>query len=145
MCFLIPLGEELSRAFASCDIFVMPSDTETLGLVAMEALASGLPVVAVRAGGLVDVISDTKTGFLAENDDEMVDFSAHVKKLISSARLRLRMGTAAVNWAREWSWRAATSRLRNVQYPAAVELHRSRDDSGRHNVFVERAIIHKNL
>ncbi len=138
-------GEALSRAYASCDIFVMPSDTETLGLVAMEALASGLPVVAVRAGGLVDIVEHEKTGFLAENDTEMDDFSARVGKLIRGTRLRLRMGTAAVNWARTWSWRAATEKLRNWQYPAAIELHRSRDEAGRHHVFRERVIQHKYL
>ncbi len=55
-------GEELSSAYASADIFVMPSETETLGFVALEAMASGLPVVAVAAGGLVDII--TKPGLI---------------------------------------------------------------------------------
>ena len=49
-------GEELSSAYASADIFMMPSETETLGFVALEAMASGLAVVAVAAGGLVDII-----------------------------------------------------------------------------------------
>ncbi len=50
-------GEELSSAYASADVFVMPSETETLGFVALEAMASGLPVVAVAAGGLVDIVT----------------------------------------------------------------------------------------
>ena len=50
-------GEELSSAYASADIFMMPSETETLGFVALEAMASGLPVVAVAAGGLVDIVT----------------------------------------------------------------------------------------
>ena len=49
-------GDELSAAYASADIFMMPSETETLGFVALEAMASGLAVVAVAAGGLVDII-----------------------------------------------------------------------------------------
>lgn len=58
-------GQELSQAYASADIFVMPSETETLGFVVMEAMASGLPVVAVAAGGLVDIITRPgDTGFL---------------------------------------------------------------------------------
>lgn len=57
-------GEELSSAYASADIFMMPSETETLGFVALEAMASGLPVVAVAAGGLVDII--TKPGVIGE-------------------------------------------------------------------------------
>ncbi len=50
-------GEDLSAAYASADIFMMPSETETLGFVALEAMASGLAVVAVAAGGLTDIIS----------------------------------------------------------------------------------------
>ncbi len=50
-------GEELSSAYASADVFVMPSETETLGFVALEAMASGMPVVAVAAGGLVDIVT----------------------------------------------------------------------------------------
>lgn len=61
-------GEELSSAYASADIFMMPSETETLGFVALEAMASGLPVVAVAAGGLVDII--TKPGVIGELTDD---------------------------------------------------------------------------
>jgi len=57
-------GEELSSAYASADIFMMPSESETLGFVALEAMASGLAVVSVAAGGLVDII--TKPGVIGE-------------------------------------------------------------------------------
>jgi len=50
-------GNELSSAYASADVFVMPSETETLGFVVMEAMASEVPVVAVRAGGIPDIIT----------------------------------------------------------------------------------------
>ena len=51
-------GDDLSAAYASADIFMMPSETETIGYVALEALSSGLPVVAVAAGGLLDIMKD---------------------------------------------------------------------------------------
>ena len=57
-------GEELSAAYASADVFVMPSETETLGFVVMEAMASQIPVVAVRAGGIPDIINDKRTHLL---------------------------------------------------------------------------------
>lgn len=50
-------GLELSQAYASADVFVMPSESETLGFVVLEAMASGLPVVAVAAGGLTDILT----------------------------------------------------------------------------------------
>jgi sulfoquinovosyltransferase len=50
-------GEALSQAYASGDVFVMPSESETLGFVALEAMASRVPVVAVAAGGLTDIIT----------------------------------------------------------------------------------------
>lgn len=63
-------GDELSKAYASGDIFVMPSETETLGFVVLEAMASGLPVVAVAAGGLTDIITEPgKTGLLYQPAD----------------------------------------------------------------------------
>jgi sulfoquinovosyltransferase len=55
-------GQELSEAYASADIFVMPSETETLGFVVLEAMASGVPVVAVAAGGLTDIVQHNSTG-----------------------------------------------------------------------------------
>lgn len=50
-------GDDLSAAYASGDVFMMPSESETLGFVALEAMASGLPVVAVAAGGLTDILT----------------------------------------------------------------------------------------
>jgi sulfoquinovosyltransferase len=119
----------------------MPSDSETLGFVVMEALASGLPSVGVRAGGLVDIIEHGKTGYLVDNDDEMVEFSEYVGKLFADPPLRRNMSSAAVRWARGWSWEAATAKLRNVQYRKALQLFQARMRHGRHVPEVENAIM----
>lgn len=119
----------------------MPSDTETLGFVVMEALASGLPSVGVRAGGLVDIIEHENTGFLVENDERMVEFSAQVARLVDDAALRGNMSAAAVAWAQGWSWEAATSKLRNVQYRKALQLFQARMRHGRHVSELEDAIM----
>nr|GEW50762.1 sulfoquinovosyl transferase SQD2-like [Tanacetum cinerariifolium] len=60
-------GEELSQAYASGDVFITPSESETLGFVVLEAMSSGLPVIAARAGGIPDIIPEEqegKTGYL---------------------------------------------------------------------------------
>lgn len=85
-------GDDLSSAYASADIFIMPSETETLGFVALEAMASGLAVVAVAAGGLVDII--TKPGITGGPSDP---FSGSVSALTSSWSYRTRPQAISCN------------------------------------------------
>ena len=107
-------------SFASADIFLMPCDTETLGLVAIEAMASGIPVVGVAAGGLVDIIQSDINGFLVDNDDGMIEFTERSTQLIRDVELRTRLGANARKWAEGLSWEAATSKLRNIQYRSVI-------------------------
>jgi glycosyltransferase involved in cell wall biosynthesis len=110
--FVGPLrGEALAAAYASADIFVLPSSTETLGLVAMEAMAAGLPVVAASRGGLPDVVDDGRTGLLFD-PAQQDDLFEGVASLARDDSMRSRMGRAAHERARRWSWTAATERLR---------------------------------
>jgi sulfoquinovosyltransferase len=122
-------GDELSRAFASADVFVMPSDTETLGFVVLESMASGVPVVGCKAGGIVDLIEDGKTGFLVApgNTRGYVD---RLRKLRGDREFRTRMGRDARREAEKWGWEAATSVLRNVQYPMAIQNFKKRGFGG---------------
>ena len=120
-------GDKLSQAFASADVFAMPSDSETLGFVVLEAMASGIPVVGVAAGGLVELIQDKKTGYLVSNDDNMAEFSRAVKNIFADRNLIKEMGMASRKWSEGFGWEAATSYLRNCQYRLAIELSKSRD------------------
>eukprot|EP01035_Chromulina_nebulosa_P022408 gene22408-29015_t len=122
-------GVDLSQAFASSDIFVMPSDTETLGFVVLEAMASSLPVVAVAAGGIPDIITHNVTGVLASNDDNFIEFAKYTKQLIDNPELRITIGSNARKWAEQWSWEAATSKLRNIHYRKAIKNKKSSHDS----------------
>eukprot|EP00903_Cladosiphon_okamuranus_P006500 g6355.t1 len=118
-------GEALSQAFASADVFVMPSDTETLGFVVLESMASGVPVVGADAGGIPDLIDDGKTGYLVPAGD--IDaMAARVKTLLDDKALRQSMSTAGREETERWSWEAATSVLRNVQYQKAMVNFKSR-------------------
>jgi glycosyltransferase involved in cell wall biosynthesis len=125
-CIIQCADDELSSAFASADLFVMPSDSETLGFVVLEAMASGIPVVGVAAGGLVDIIQDGKTGYLVSNSEDMVEFSARTKQLIADREKRIEFGSNARAWSMLWSWETATSKLRNIQYRTAINLHKAR-------------------
>ena len=121
-------GNDLSAAFASADVFVMPSDSETLGFVVLESMASGVPVVGANAGGIPDIIDHGKTGFLVDpgNLDKYVQ---HLNEL-RDARFRGKMGAAARKEAERWGWEAATSYLRNVQYEKALINFHSRAFGG---------------
>lgn len=117
-------GEELASAYASADIFVFPSTTETLGLVALEAMASGVPVVGANAGGIPFVVEDSVTGFLVEphNPDQLVN---RLELLIDNPQLRAEMRANAINEANKHSWLAATEKLISC-YREAIETNTSR-------------------
>ncbi|KAM7258094.1 hypothetical protein ACFE04_013835 [Oxalis oulophora] len=121
-------GEELSQAYASGDIFVMPSESETLGFVVLEAMASGLPVVAARAGGITDIIPsehEGKTGFCF-NPGNVDDCLLKLEPLLKNRELREEIGKAAREEMEKYDWRAATIKIRNEQYNAAIWFWRKR-------------------
>ena len=113
-------GDDLSSAFASADCFVMPSDSETLGFVVLESMASGVPVVGCDAGGIPDLIRDGDTGYLvaAGDVDGYVD---RIGRLYDSREAREGMSKRAREETERWSWEAATSLLRNDQYQMAID------------------------
>ena len=113
-------GERLSQAFASADLFVMPSDSETLGFVVIESMASGVPVVGARAGGIPSIIKDGKTGLLVTPRDPQ-EFTAKVKGLLEDRRRLADLAAAAYADTQNWGWESATAYLRNVQYQKAID------------------------
>lgn len=104
-------GEPLAQAFASADVFAFPSLTETLGLVALEAFASGLPVVGARAGGIPFVINDGETGVLVDKQAPPAEWAEAFAQLLIDGSRRHTMSSAARTEAQRWSWRAATETL----------------------------------
>lgn len=115
-------GEELSKAYASGDVFFTPSESETLGLVVLEAMSSGVPVIAARAGGIPDIVppeEEGKIGFLFTPGD-INDCLSKVKLLLNSPELRLNFGQTGRAEVEKHDWRAATKKVRNEQYNAAI-------------------------
>jgi glycosyltransferase involved in cell wall biosynthesis/predicted metal-dependent phosphoesterase TrpH len=102
-------GEELARAYASADVFLFCSTTDTYGQVVVEAGASGLPVVAVSEGGPASLIENRHTGILCRPDADHI--GGALLQLASSPALRRRLGEAARRAAESRSWERALEQL----------------------------------
>lgn len=102
-------GEELARAYASADVFLFCSATDTYGQVVLEAGASGLPVVAVAEGGPASLVENRHTGLLCQADADHI--AGTLLQLASSPLLRRHLGSSAARAARERSWEAAMAQL----------------------------------
>jgi sulfoquinovosyltransferase len=116
------LGDELSQAFASADAFCMPSDSETLGFVVLESMASEVPVVGCNAGGIPHTIRPVEnTGsFLVETGD----IGGYVEKLTLLQKypaMREQMGKRAREEMLKWSWEDSMAELREETYRVAKE------------------------
>ena len=108
-------GDGLAAAFADMDIFVFPSRTDTFGLVILEAMASGVPVVVSPETGARVQVQDGVTGFLAE------DFTENVLQLMRSESLRQRMGAEAHRFACSKDWTSVFEDLYQT-YEAAFDI-----------------------
>ncbi len=112
------MGKELATAFASADAFIFPSRTETLGLVLLEAMAAGCPVVAARSGGIPDIVTDGENGYLFDPADDRGAITA-TQRLLANAKERDLLRQKARQEAERWSWHAATRQLQGY-YQAVV-------------------------
>ena len=104
-------GEELASAYASGDAFLFPSSTETLGLVLLEAMAAGCPVVGANRGGIPDIVRDGINGCLYEPDRNNSLITA-VERLMGSTETRVELRRSARREAERWGWAGATEQLR---------------------------------
>ncbi len=93
---------ELIKAYRECDIFVMPSDTETQGLVVIEAMACGKPVIGANARGLKNVINHGEEGYLFQPGNPK-SLSKYIDKLLEDNELREKMGEKARERAEKFS------------------------------------------
>jgi glycosyltransferase involved in cell wall biosynthesis len=94
-------GAELSRTFANFDVLAFPSETDTFGLVVLEAFASGVPAVVTDRGGPQYTVRHGSSGFIAHGFDEFVAYTA---RLMDQPELLSAMRVAARQQARETSW-----------------------------------------
>ena len=117
-------GNELSDAYASGDVFAFPSDSETLGFAAIEAMASGVAVVAADAGGIPHIVRHGENGVLVPAGDAAA-WAAKLLKLLNDDEERVRLARAGRAEAERWSWRAATESLVG-RYQKAIRVRNLR-------------------
>ena len=113
-------GIDLAAAFASADAFIFPSRTETLGLVLLEAMAAGCPVVAARSGGIPDIVTDGVNGFLFEPTEDDEGAIAATIRLLEQKQEREVLRQNARLEAERWGWGAATRQLQ-THYQRVVD------------------------
>lgn len=103
----------LSTWYRAADVVLVPSRSESFGLVALEAAACGIPVVASAVGGLLSLVDDGETGYLIDGR-RPADFAAAIATILDNAELAATMGAAAEERARAYTWRSAADRLRRL-------------------------------
>ncbi|MCX6137771.1 MAG: glycosyltransferase family 1 protein [Ignavibacteriales bacterium] len=117
-------GRTLSESFASSDIFLFPSTTETFGLVTLEAMASGLAPIAARAGGAEEIIEDGISGILA-NPRSAPDLAAAVERLLDNPEQRIALSRNALLRAQKYEWNGILTTLFS-SYENIIEQHRTK-------------------
>ena len=105
--------ELLSTYYRAADVSLVPSRTESFGLVALEAAACGTPVVAAAVGGLRNLVEEGRTGFLVDTRDPR-DFASAVESLLGDRWRAAEMSAEATTKARGYTWGAAAAGLRRL-------------------------------
>ena len=105
--------DTLQFYYSAAEMVVVPSHYESFGMVALEAMACGAPVIASEVGGLAFVVRDGVTGFhVPERDPDAL--AARVELLLSDEVLRMRLGRRAACWAESYGWSIIADRLLDV-------------------------------
>ncbi len=115
-------GRELAEAVASADALILPSITETLGLVLLEGMAAGSIVIGANAGGIPDVIQDEADGFLFDPEREE-DLARVARRVVTEPAVCETVRANARRQAEQWNWAASTRRLLEF-YESATHMPR---------------------
>ena len=113
--------KDLAVYYASSDVFIFPSDTETFGNVVVEAMASGLPCIAANGGGPKSIITNGKNGFLIEPND-VAGFVEKIKLVISDCKLRNSIIKNGIDYTANLDW----DELANAYFEDLINLNNSK-------------------
>jgi len=105
--------DKLAYYYSAAEVCVVPSYYESFGLVALEAMACGTPVIASRVGGLQHTVEDGVTGFLVPAGDPQA-LAQKLRMVLCDAELRQRLGANAQRSTQSYSWRAVAERMMSV-------------------------------
>ncbi len=112
--FVAPVPHHLlSTYYRAADVCLVPSRSESFGLVALEAAACGTPVVAAAVGGLRTLVEHERTGFLVEGRDPAA-YAAYAREILSVPTVADELAQRAALRARDYTWSTAAARLRRV-------------------------------
>ncbi len=103
----------LSTYYRAADVCLVPSRSESFGLVALESTACGTPVVAAAVGGLRTLVEHGRTGFLVESRDP-AEYAAATERILSDHSLSVALASAGAARARNYTWSTAAARLRRI-------------------------------
>jgi D-inositol-3-phosphate glycosyltransferase len=103
----------LSTFYRAADVVLVPSRSESFGLVALEAAACGTPVVAAAVGGLRTLVEHGRTSFLVDGRDPTV-FAAYAEQVLTNPPLAAELSARAAHRARDFTWSTAAGRLRRI-------------------------------
>ncbi len=115
--------EEIQHYYKMAYVFTIASTTETFGIVTIEALASGVPVLAVKAPGAVDILTDGRDGLLVDNDVEK--FAKALEKIIRKPELRGKLSQGALKTSEKYSIDTISERMINL-YREVIEIKNSK-------------------
>ncbi|WP_299052867.1 D-inositol-3-phosphate glycosyltransferase [uncultured Nocardioides sp.] len=127
--FVPPMAQtDLAQWYAAATLVAVPSYNESFGLVAVEAQASGTPVVAAAVGGLTTAVAHERSGLLVEGHD-VGDWARAIGRVLTEDGLRERLAAGAVRWTAGFGWEQTAERTLEV-YARAAEVRRRELDGG---------------
>jgi D-inositol-3-phosphate glycosyltransferase len=125
--FVIFLGKQdqqlLPYYYSASEIVVMPSHYESFGMVALEAMACGTPVIASQVGGLAFLVRDGETGFVVPGNDVQM-LAKRIVELIKDKDLRNKLGNKSAEYAQLYAWEIISEKMIEV-YNQVLEKHNS--------------------